>query len=42
MIIENDVENDVECNLDFIANLISKIESWYELEDARNDNAEGW
>lgn len=37
--IENSHE-EVENNQEFIADLLQKIESWYELEDQRNNNAE--
>lgn len=35
------MEAEIENSQEFIDNLLQKIESWYELEDARNDNAEG-
>lgn len=35
------MEAEIENSQEYIADLLAKIESWYELEDARNDNAEG-
>lgn len=34
------MEAEIENSQEFIADLLQKIESWYELEDARNNNEE--